>query len=205
MTGYLCSEAGWLVDINTLRPKQDCRHFADDIFKCIFLNENAWILFKISLNFVFKIGINNITALVQIMAWCRPGDKPLSGAMTVRLSTHICVTWPQLVKDIVFIQMKLQNARFIITLTLSHCKTACPVYTGMTLKCHWLTQCTLEHQWNKNLVETVPHWNTTGKNLFTVPYTETPLEKNSSNCPTLACHWRITDYCSLHWNTTEGT
>ena len=28
-------------DINTLSPRQDGRHFPDDIFKCIFLNENG--------------------------------------------------------------------------------------------------------------------------------------------------------------------
>ena len=27
--------------INTLRPRQDGRHFPDDTFKCIFLNENV--------------------------------------------------------------------------------------------------------------------------------------------------------------------
>ena len=50
--------------INTLRERQNCRHFADDIFKCIFLNENVWILFKISLKFVPKLQMNNIPALV---------------------------------------------------------------------------------------------------------------------------------------------
>ena len=55
--------------INTLRPRQDGRHFADDIFKCIFLNENAWISIKISLRFVPKGPINKIPALVQIVAW----------------------------------------------------------------------------------------------------------------------------------------
>ena len=59
-------------------PTQNGRHFADDIFKCIFMNENVWILMKISLKFVPKVPINNIPALVQIMAWRRPGDKPLS-------------------------------------------------------------------------------------------------------------------------------
>ena len=39
--------------------------------------------------------INSIPALVQIMAWCRLGDKPLSEPMMVRLPTHICVTRPQ--------------------------------------------------------------------------------------------------------------
>ena len=79
--------------INTLRPRQNGRHFADDIFTCIFLSENAWIPIKISLKFVPKGPINNIPALVLIMAWRRPGDKPLSEPMG-RLKTHICVTRP---------------------------------------------------------------------------------------------------------------
>ena len=76
----------------TLRPRQDGRHFPDDIFKCIILNENVWILIKISLKFVPKVRNSNIPALVQIMAWRRPGDKPLSEPMIVKLPTHICVT-----------------------------------------------------------------------------------------------------------------
>ena len=78
--------------INSSRPRPNRLHFADDIFKCIFLNENIWIPIKISLKFVPKGHINNIPALVQIMAWRRPGDKPLSGPMMIRLPTHICVT-----------------------------------------------------------------------------------------------------------------
>ena len=81
--------------LNTLRPRQDGRHFPDDIFKCILLNENVWILIKISLKFVPKGPINNIPALVQIMAWRRPGDKPLSEPIMVSLLTHICITQPQ--------------------------------------------------------------------------------------------------------------
>ena len=84
--------------INTLRLRQNGSHFADDIFKCIFLNQNAWISLKISLKFAPKVRINNIPALVQIMAWHRLGDKPLSEPMMVSLLTHICVTWPQWVK-----------------------------------------------------------------------------------------------------------
>ena len=53
------------------------------------------ISLKISLKFVPKVRINNIPALVQIMAWRRPGDKPLSEPMMVSLLTHICVTRPQ--------------------------------------------------------------------------------------------------------------
>ena len=88
----------WMAFVNTLRPRQDGRHFPDDIFKSIFLNENVWISIKISLKFVPKGPINNIPALVQIMAWRRPGDKPLSEPMMVCSPTHICVTRPQWVK-----------------------------------------------------------------------------------------------------------
>ena len=88
-------QPGALVMFNTLRPRQDGRHFADDIFKCIFFNENVWIPIKISLKFVPKGPINNIPALVQIMAWHAPGDKPLSEPMVVSLPTHISVTRPQ--------------------------------------------------------------------------------------------------------------
>ena len=42
--------------------------FFQAIFSNSFLNENAWIFIKISLNFVPKGPINNILALVQIMA-----------------------------------------------------------------------------------------------------------------------------------------
>ena len=47
-------------EINTLRPRQNGRHFADSIFKCIFLNENVSIAIKISLKFVPMDPINNI-------------------------------------------------------------------------------------------------------------------------------------------------
>ena len=68
-----------------LRPRQNGRHFTDYIFKCVFLNEDIWILIDISLKFVPKGPINNIPALVQIMAWRRPGDKPLSEPMMMSI------------------------------------------------------------------------------------------------------------------------
>ena len=74
---------------NILRLRQNGCHFADDIFKYIFLNENVWILIKISLKFVPKCPINNIPALVQKMAWRRPGDKPLSEPMMFTVKSLI--------------------------------------------------------------------------------------------------------------------
>ena len=99
MCEFLWNKYSFIHYINTLRPRQNGRHFADDMFKCIFVNENVWIPIKISVKCVPKGPINNNPALFQIMAWHCPGDKPLSEPMMVRLPTHICVTWPQWVKQ----------------------------------------------------------------------------------------------------------
>ena len=53
------------------------RHFADDIFKCIPMNEKFCILIRISLKFVPNGSIDNKSALVQVMARRRTDDKPL--------------------------------------------------------------------------------------------------------------------------------
>ena len=45
-------------------------------------------IFQISLKFVPTGPINNIPALARIMAWRRPGDKPLSESIMVNLLTH---------------------------------------------------------------------------------------------------------------------
>ena len=75
-----------------LRPRQNGRHFVDDISKCVFLDENIRISIDISLKFVPRGPTNNISALVQIIAWCRPGDRPLSDLLVVSLLTHIYAT-----------------------------------------------------------------------------------------------------------------
>ena len=88
----MCNTAVYII---TLRPRQNSRPFADDTFKRIFLNENIRISINISLMFVPRGPVNNNPALVQIMAWRRSGDKPLSEPMMVSLLPHICVARPQ--------------------------------------------------------------------------------------------------------------
>ena len=88
--------------LNTLRSRQNGRHFADDIFKCIFLNENAWS-FHWSLFLGFKLTI------------FRPGDKPLSGPMMLSLLTHICVTRPQWVNSSLHISSCVCSSLFCRT------------------------------------------------------------------------------------------
>ena len=113
---------------NTLRPRQNGRHFPDDFFKWIFLNENLWISIKISLKFVPRGPINNIPALIQIMAWRRTGDKPLSEPMMYSLLVHMYVTQPQWV-NCLFLVKYSSNATF--------CK---PVLATFFNKAQWVKQ-----------------------------------------------------------------
>ena len=52
--------------VNSSLPGQNGCHFADNIFKCIFVNEKFCILIQISLKFVLKGEIDNKSALVQV-------------------------------------------------------------------------------------------------------------------------------------------
>ena len=115
-----------ILSSNTLRPRQNGRHFADDTFIHIFINENVWI-------FVPKGLVNNIPALVQIMAWRRPGDKSLSEPMMVNILTYICVTRPQWVKadvrDTIVVIKQFAYSRPLST---------CPIYDALG---NWLQIC----------------------------------------------------------------
>ena len=51
---------------------------ADDIFNCIFLNENDRVLIPISLKYVPRSQIDNKPALVQVIAWRWTDDNPLT-------------------------------------------------------------------------------------------------------------------------------
>ena len=53
----------------------------DDIFKCIYMNEKLLMLIGISLKFLPKGPIDNKSALVEVMAWRRAGDKSLPQPM----------------------------------------------------------------------------------------------------------------------------
>ena len=59
---------------------------------------NALKCLNVDCKFVPKDPFNNISTLVQVMAWRRPSNKPLSEPMMVSSLTHICVTRPQWVK-----------------------------------------------------------------------------------------------------------
>ena len=88
--------------VNTLRPRQNGQHFADDIFKRIFFNENVWIFIKISLKYVPKGPINKIPALFQktiyfLVGPCHSlgpmGPDPYGCQSTENVSHHCCFSF----------------------------------------------------------------------------------------------------------------
>ena len=83
---------------NTLWPEQNGCHFADDIFKLIFLHENCCIFIQVSLIFFPKSPNKNKPALDRIMPWHQISDKSLPGSImpnaSVSPTTH-GVTKPQ--------------------------------------------------------------------------------------------------------------
>ena len=79
------------------------RHGGQDkmaaIFQATFLTRYSWMeMYAVRSKFHWSLflggPINNNLALVGIMDWRRPGDKPLTESMMFSLLRHICVTRP---------------------------------------------------------------------------------------------------------------
>ena len=121
--------------VNTKRSRQNGRRFPEDIFECIFMNENVRISIKSSLNSVPYGLIKYTLALIQIMAWCRPGDKPLSEPIMVTLLTHICVTRPQWVNVEWMLGSQGRRIYSIIQMTWFDRWVHCNIYTKQSIIC----------------------------------------------------------------------
>ena len=61
-------------------------NLADDIFRCNFVNENIWMLNKISSKYVWECQIDNKSTLIRVTAWRRAGDKPSPEPMDALVS-----------------------------------------------------------------------------------------------------------------------
>ena len=73
------------------------------ISQTTFSNRFSWVkMYEFRLTFHWSlfqgVQLTIFQHWFQVMAWRRPGDKPLSEPMMGRFSTHICVTRPQWVK-----------------------------------------------------------------------------------------------------------
>ena len=72
--------------LNSSPPEENGRHFADDSFKHIFMNEKFCISTSMSPRFIPKGPIFNKSALDQVMAWRRTGDNPLPEPMLTQFT-----------------------------------------------------------------------------------------------------------------------
>ena len=75
---------------NTLSPKQNGHHFADDISNAFLEMKHVCVSIKISVEFVPERPIDNRSAFVQVMAWHWTGDVPSPEPMMVNASD---LTW----------------------------------------------------------------------------------------------------------------
>ena len=103
MSNIYWSPMALLMFVNALKTRQNGHLFTDDISNCIFRDENVYISIKISLKLVLRCPINNIPALVWIMAWGWSCGKPLSEPTVVILLTpqwvKYCATWLEWQRD----------------------------------------------------------------------------------------------------------
>ena len=126
------------------RPPINLTHWGWDkmvaIFRTTFSNAFSWMkMYK----FCFRLSlfpINNISALVQIMAWRRPGDELLSEPMMVSLLMHICVTPPQWFRAL----SPNHTSLYTQVLQASSIFIRCGSRTNeLWTKDHWTSQCLL--------------------------------------------------------------
>ena len=83
----------WMIllrKLTHLPPDKMAGISADDNFKCIFLNENFWM------KFVPRSPIHNKPGLVQVMAWCRRGDKPLPEPLLAQFTDACMRHWAEM-------------------------------------------------------------------------------------------------------------
>ena len=115
---------GWSNCANNLT--QNGHHLPDDNFQMHFLE---WKYKNFDQYFTEVCPINNIPALVQIIAWCQLGIKPLSEPMMVVLPMHIWVTrLPQWVNGCFFNNVFLQKSGlFVVVFFCLICDLLCPL------------------------------------------------------------------------------
>ena len=135
--------------LNTLGPRQNGWHFADDVFKRMSFNENVWISIKMSPKFVPRGPISKIPALFQIMAWRRPGDKPLSEAMLVAsLGLNELILVSGMIKDLSMMYRALWDRRHEGATRISQCTRRVAPSALTYPSGPWvppISQCTIHH------------------------------------------------------------
>ena len=149
--------------LSTLRPRQNGRHFADDTFKHISWMRMLEFLLKFYWSLLLRVQSTIfLPALVQTIALCRPGNKPLSESMMVNLLMHIWLTRPQCVNSLAPGRSRhdLKNTIFNLGLTRT---TRMPAFWD-TLRCLMITHTSDSHQIpsqnkTKSKLQSLKNWN----------------------------------------------
>ena len=106
-----------------MRQRQNGHHFADDILKYTFLNKKFLILNDIWLKFIPCGLIDNVLTWVQIMAWCKTGNKSLFHPMLTQFYVN---TWPHQATMSYDLLQNISNKISLITVFIFwKKKTAC--------------------------------------------------------------------------------
>ena len=131
-----CTRSCIWYTIITLRPEQNGWYFADNFFNGVFMKEYFWILTEISLKFVPHSSINDKSVMIQIMAWCQTGDRPLPEQMKTDFSDayiHYSGCF-ELYANTVFVNFFFFAT--VRTLKSKNCNNANLVITDDTEVCH---------------------------------------------------------------------
>ena len=115
VTNFTAADFLGLNVFNTMRLRQNGCHFPDDTFKCIFMNENFWILIKISPKFVPKVPIDQSHRCGhRQVACCEPAgsyDKTTGTAICFEHKTQYLLISAPYTRIVVFWHVsKMPNA-----------------------------------------------------------------------------------------------
>ena len=111
-------------------------------FMTTFSNAFSWMKiytfwFKTLLKFVSKVSVNYIPALVQILAWRRLGDKPVSEPMIISLLTHLCVLINVVLYPSVINVMRIPLQKFFQLLDFIACAFADLKNINLPIEAAW--------------------------------------------------------------------
>ena len=120
----------WDLIFNPSPPGQNGRHFAHDIFRCIFVNEKFCVLIKISLKSVCLGLSDNNPALVQIMAWRHGVSIAAHSNAASRTMAFTFAALPYRENYVIWIPCK-ENQRILI------CRPR-RLYQGQIRAMHWI-------------------------------------------------------------------
>ena len=142
-------------------------------------------MYELHLLFVAGDQINNIWALVHIMAWCQPGNKPLSEPMMVRFLMHIYITEPQWIEENL-------SSRFLWLSMFLYTETLITIETWMLIEPQKHVSA-VQSAWVSLLTRVSVRW---------CWRTRRPcLSGNATGLPGCGCCHPGSQNCCSHWNT----